>query len=139
MFSKPTTKPSATARPDAPDLARKTIACSLIGENVRLQGDLVSEGDVQLDGALSGDLKAVHLSIGETGQVDGAIAAESVEFRGRVTGEVSARSVKLFATAKVDGDIIHDQLAIEAGAHFAGRSLKGPPSAEQLSLPIAAE
>ena len=140
MFSKQPNKPSTTAsRPESLEPPRRAIACSLIGENVRVQGDVVSEGDVQLDGALSGDLKAVHLSIGETGQLDGAIAAESVEIRGRVTGAISARSVKLFATAHVDGDIIHDQLAIEAGAHFAGRSLKGPPASEQLSRPIAAE
>jgi len=139
MFSKPS-KPSTTAtRPEALEAPRKAIACSLIAENVRVDGDLVSEGDVQLDGALQGDLKVGHLSIGETGHVEGAITAESVEVRGRVAGSISARTVKLFATARVDGDIIHDQLAIEAGAHFAGRSLKGPPAAEQLSLPIAAE
>ncbi|HEY3949370.1 polymer-forming cytoskeletal protein [Phenylobacterium sp.] len=140
MFSKPTTKPSsAAARPDALEPPKKAIACSLIAENVRVEGDLASDGDVQLDGALRGDLKVNHLSVGETGQVEGSIVAESVEIRGRVTGAISARSVRLLATARVDGDIIHDQLAIEAGAHFAGRSLKGPPVAEQLSLPIAAE
>lgn len=139
MFSKPN-KPSATAaRPDALEAPRKAIACSLLAENVSVQGDLTSEGDVQLDGALHGDLKVSHLSIGETGRVEGSILAESVEVRGRVTGAITARSVKLFATARVDGDIVHEQLAIDAGAHFAGRSLKGPPAQDQLSLPVAAE
>lgn len=139
MFSKPNKPSSSAQRPEALEAPRKSIACSLIAENVRVDGDLVSQGDVQLDGALKGDLKVAHLSIGETGLLEGAITAESVEIRGRVAGSISARSVRLFATARVDGDIIHDQLAIEAGAHFAGRSLKGPPAAEQLSLPIAAE
>ncbi|MBS0333610.1 MAG: polymer-forming cytoskeletal protein [Proteobacteria bacterium] len=139
MFSKPNKPTSTAGRSDAPEAPRRPVACSLIAENVRLAGDLVSDGDVQLDGALSGDLKAVHLSIGETGQVDGAIAAQSVEVRGRVTGAITAQAVRLFATARVEGDIVHEQLAIEAGAHFAGRSLKGPPAQEQLSLPIAAE
>lgn len=139
MYSKQNKPSSAAARPDALEPPKKVIACSLIAENLRVDGDLASEGDVQLDGALRGDLKAVHLSIGETGQVEGSIAAESVEVRGQVAGAISARSVKLFATAKVDGDIIHEQLAIDAGANFAGRSLKGPPAQEQLSLPNAAE
>ena len=143
MFSKQQpTKPakSTAARPESVEApARKPIACSLIAENVALVGDLATEGEVQLDGALRGDLKAGHLSIGETGQVEGAVSAETVEVRGRVAGTINARSVRLFATARVDGDITHEQLAIEAGAHFAGRSLRAHAIQEQLSLPIAAE
>jgi cytoskeletal protein CcmA (bactofilin family) len=138
MFSKPS-KPASSARPEALEAPRKSLPCSLIAENVSVDGDLASEGDVQLDGALRGDLKVSHLSIGETGQVEGAISAETVEVRGRVAGTISARSVRLFATARIDGDITHEQLAIEAGAHFAGRSLKAQAVQEQLSLPIAAE
>ncbi len=144
MFSKQPTKPakSGSSRPESPDApARKAIACSLIAENVSMVGDLVTEGEVQLDGAVRGDLKAGHLSIGETGQVEGAVEAETVEIRGRVAGTIAARAVRLYATAKVDGDITHTQIAIDAGAHFSGRSVKFvPPIPEQLSLvPEAAE
>jgi cytoskeletal protein CcmA (bactofilin family) len=143
MFSKPTksTKP-VSSRPESPETpARKPIACSLIAENVSMVGDLSSEGEVQLDGAVRGDLKVGHLSIGETGQVEGAVEAETVEIRGRVSGTIAARAVRLYASAKVDGDITHTQIAIDAGAHFSGRSVKFvPPIPEQLSLvPEAAE
>jgi cytoskeletal protein CcmA (bactofilin family) len=139
MFSKPSKPASASTRPEAFEAPRKSLPCSLIAENVSVDGDLASEGDVQLDGALRGDLKVTHLSIGETGQVEGTITADAVEVRGRVVGAISARTVRLFASARIDGDITHEQLAIEAGAHFAGRSLKAQPVQEQLSLPIAAE
>lgn len=141
MFSKPT-KPASSARSETPDApARKAIACSLIAENVSLEGDLASSGDVQLDGAVRGDLKVAHLSIGETGQVEGAIVAEAVEVRGCVVGAITAKSVRLYATARVDGDLTHVQLAIDAGAQFVGRSVKlVPPVPEQLSLvDVAAE
>jgi cytoskeletal protein CcmA (bactofilin family) len=143
MFSKPN-KPSSTpaSRADSAETpARKAIACSLIAENVSLTGDLVSDGDVQLDGAVRGDLRVAHLSIGETGQVEGAIEADAVEIRGRVAGTITAKSVRLYATARVDGDLTHVQLALDAGAQFAGRSVKLlPPAPEQLSLvPEAAE
>ncbi|HZZ69775.1 MAG TPA: polymer-forming cytoskeletal protein [Phenylobacterium sp.] len=136
MFSKPNRPSSASSsRPDAPDAPRKAIACSLIAENVSLEGDLVSEGDVQLDGSVRGDLKLNHLTVGETGQVDGLITAEAVEVRGRVAGAITAKTVRLYATARVDGDITHAQLAVDAGAHFAGRSIKLVPAVpEQLSL-----
>jgi len=139
MFTKPT-KPAAT-KSDGGEAARplKPIAMSLIAENVSVAGDVASDGDIQLDGAVRGDLHVGHLSIGETGQVEGAIEAEAVEIRGRVTGTISARSVRLFATARVEGDISHEQLAIDAGALFSGRSVRlGQAVQEQLAL-IAAE
>jgi cytoskeletal protein CcmA (bactofilin family) len=142
MFSKPNKPTSAAARTDSPETpARKPIACSLIAENVSLEGDLASDGDVQLDGAVRGDLKVGHLSIGETGQVEGAITAEAVEIRGRVIGTITAKSVRLYPTARVDGDLTHVQLAVDAGAQFVGRSVKlVPPVPEQLSLvDVAAE
>jgi cytoskeletal protein CcmA (bactofilin family) len=145
MFSKPSKPTTASSispsgRGEPMDAPRKAIACSLIAENVSLEGDLVSDGDVQLDGAVRGDLKLNHLTIGESGQVDGLITAETVEIRGRVTGAIAAKTVRLYATARVDGDITHVQIAIDAGAHFAGRSIKLVSAVqEQLSLAEAAE
>ena len=141
MFSKPA-KPVSSARVENADSpARKPIACSLIAENVSVEGNLASDGDVQLDGALRGDLTVAHLSIGETGHIEGAITAEAVEVRGHVAGTITARTVRLYPTARVDGDITHSQLAVEPGAQFAGRSVKlVQPAPEQLSLvPEAAE
>lgn len=141
MFSKPT-KPAAPRAEGAPEAnpGRKPLPASLFGENVAMKGDLTSDGEVQLDGAILGDVKVGHLAIGETGQVEGVIEADSVEVRGRVAGAIIARTVKLYATARVDGDITHEQISIEAGAHFAGRSLKRASAVqEQLSLVVAAE
>ena len=134
MFSKPAK--STVPRTESADAgSRKAIACSLIAENVSVDGDLKSDGDVQLDGAVRGDLTVAHLTIGETGKVEGAVSAEAVEIRGRVVGTITAATVKLYATARVDGDITHGQLAIEPGAHFAGRSIKLVEQVrEQLSL-----
>ena len=142
MFSKPNRPAAPSARPENPEApARKAIACSLIAENVSISGDVTSEGDIQLDGAVHGDLRVGHLTIGETGQVEGAIAADVVDIRGRVAGTITAKTVRLHATARVDGDITQAQLAIDAGAQFVGRSIKlVPVLPEQLSLvDVAAE
>ena len=143
MFSKPAKPVTSSPRPDGAEApaARKAIACSLIAENVSLEGDLASDGDVQLDGAVRGDLKVAHLSIGESGQVEGSITADAVEIRGRVVGTITAKAIRLYATARVEGDLTHAQLAIDAGAQFQGRSVKlVPPVPEQLSLvEVAAE
>ena len=124
MFSKPASKTPAqrTEGPDA--LVRKAIACSLIAENVSLRGDVATDGDVHLDGAVAGDMRVRELTIGEGGAVEGSIEAESVEIRGKVVGTVTAKSVRLYATARVEGDITQEQLSIEPGAWFQGRSIQ---------------
>lgn len=122
---------------DVPSPApRKLAVASLVAEGVRLKGDFVSEGDLHLDGALEGDLRVGQLTVGETGAVSGAIHADSVEIRGRVSGSITARRVRLWATARVDGDISHGELAVEPGARFEGRSLA--LAAEPASLSVVA-
>ncbi|HET6970173.1 MAG TPA: polymer-forming cytoskeletal protein [Phenylobacterium sp.] len=118
---------SRTNRGDAPadpaTAPRKPAVASLIAEGVTLRGDFATQGDLHLDGAVEGDLTVGHLCIGETGSVAGTIQAQSVEIRGRVCGAISARQVRLCATARMEGDITHAELSIDAGAHFEGRSL----------------
>lgn len=145
MFSKPA-KPakSSSTRAEAPEAppVRKPIAASLIAENVTVNGDLASDGDVQLDGLVRGDLRVGRLTIGESGQVEGAIEAEAVDIRGRVTGSITAQQVRLHASAQVIGDVTHTQLAVDAGARFEGRSLRfeAPAAvAEPAALAEAAE
>ncbi|MFY8143050.1 MAG: polymer-forming cytoskeletal family protein, partial [Caulobacter sp.] len=52
----------------------------------------------------------------------------------------TAQSVRLYGTARVDGDITHEQLAMEPGAEFQGRSLKfrRPAPSPQPGQPAAA-
>jgi len=140
MFSKPA-KSASAARTEiaAEPTGRRPLAASLIAENVTINGDLASDGDVQLDGTLTGDLRVGRLTIGESGRVEGAIEAEAVDIRGRVIGSVTAKTVRLYATAHVDGDITHAELAIDAGASFQGRSLKFQAPAEVAAISEPAE
>ena len=137
MFSKAPKggDPADAATASAP---RKLTVASLVAEGVRIQGDVVTDGDLHLDGAVNGDVRVAHLTVGETGSVSGTITADGVDIRGRVAGTISARQVRLWATARVDGDISHTELAIEAGAHFVGRSLEMPAEPATLSV-VAAE
>ncbi|MDP1873922.1 polymer-forming cytoskeletal protein [Phenylobacterium sp.] len=145
MFSKQPTKSDTTkspARLDAPPPAlsegatvRKTpTVASLIAENLTVEGGISGEGELHIDGIVRGDIRIGKLTIGDTGHVEGSIYAEAVEARGRVIGAITAKQVRLYGTCYVDGDITHEQLAMETGAFFQGRSLKfqrpPPPPAE---------
>ena len=102
----------------------KLKAASLLSESLTLEGNLDSEGEVQLDGVIRGDVRVGKLTIGETGHIEGQVYCETIEVRGRVIGTITAKQVRLYSTAYVDGDITHEQLAIDSGAFFQGRSLK---------------
>ncbi len=59
--------------------------------------------------------------------------------RGKVIGAITARQIRLFATAHVDGDMTHEQLAMETGASFQGRSLKfqRPAAPREAASPVS--
>lgn len=130
--SKPAPRPASPPRPAAappqplePAAVRRSPAVvSVIGKDITIEGGVTGEGEVHIDGVVRGDVRVGRLSIGESGHVEGTIAAELVEVRGKVVGAVTAKQIRLFATAHIDGDITHEQLAMETGASFQGRSLK---------------
>jgi cytoskeletal protein CcmA (bactofilin family) len=107
------------------DAARKAPkAASLISQDLTVEGAVIGEGELHLDGVIRGDVRVGRLTLGDTGHVEGAIQAETVDVRGRVIGSITAKQVRLYGTAYVDGDITHEQLSVETGAFFQGRSLK---------------
>lgn len=102
----------------------KLLIPSLLSESLTVEGNVLGDGEVQIDGVVRGDVRVDKLTIGETGHVEGQIFCETIEVRGRVIGTITAKQVRLYGTAYVDGDVTHEQLAIETGAFFQGRSLK---------------
>ena len=98
----------------------KSKAPSILSADLSVKGSIASEGEVQLDGSVDGDVRAVTLTIGEEASVNGEVIAENVVVRGRIVGSIRARQVQLASTARVEGDIIHATLAVESGAYFDG-------------------
>ncbi len=94
---------------------------SIISADLKIVGDLNSGGDLQIDGAVEGDITSRSLTIGESAVVRGVLVAETVRIYGSVYGEVRANSVILTDTAKVAGDISHQSLTMEAGAELIGK------------------
>ncbi len=95
---------------------------SLIGQDLTIEGNIISKGEVHVDGEVQGDIHCVSLIIGEKAQVSGSVLAEDVIVRGRVEGELRGTRLSLQATSHVEGDIIHKSLVIEQGAYFEGKS-----------------
>jgi cytoskeletal protein CcmA (bactofilin family) len=98
------------------------MAPSIIGEDLTVTGNVLSRGEVQVDGTIQGDVHCSSLIVGEKAEITGGIVAEDVVVRGRVTGSVRGNRVTLQQTARVEGDVFHKSLAIEQGAYFEGKS-----------------
>lgn len=121
LAAAPTPAPLAQAAPTPPPRPKPA---SLIAQGLTIRGDVSGDGELHLDCVVQGDIKVGKLVLGPNGRVEGSIAAQAVEIHGKVIGAVAARQVRLYGTAKVEGDIAHEQLAMESGADFQGRSVK---------------
>ena len=104
-----------------PKKAKARAAPSIISADMRIKGAIDSDGEIQMDGRMEGNLRGVSLTIGENAQVDGDITANEVSIRGRVNGNIRARKVNLTGSAHVKGDIFQKTLSIETGAVVDGR------------------
>jgi cytoskeletal protein CcmA (bactofilin family) len=114
-------QPPAQAQASAP---RPQAAGSVISNSLTLEGGVTGEGELQVDGVVRGDVRVGKVIVGENGHIEGSVVAEVVECRGHIIGSITAKQIRLFGTAHVDGDITHEQLAMETGAFFQGRSMK---------------
>ena len=119
MFSGNKTRAQAPAGGKAADKAPPGPP-SILAPDLLIEGNVVSSGDIQLDGTVTGDVHTRKLTVGEKARVTGAIIAEWVRISGTVQGEITAVHVELMASAKVTGDINHDTLSIDAGAYIQG-------------------
>ncbi|HUO22467.1 MAG TPA: polymer-forming cytoskeletal protein [Caulobacteraceae bacterium] len=133
MFSKQDSRPGAGKATATPESSRRQPkVASVISEDLVVSGGLTSEGEVHVEGKVHGDVRVARLTLGETGVVEGSVVADTVDIRGTVIGPITGKVVRLFAASHVEGDVTHDQLSVETGAYFEGRSLKlqRPPAVE---------
>jgi cytoskeletal protein CcmA (bactofilin family) len=95
---------------------------SVIDAWLNITGNLQSEGEVQVDGRITGDIRCAQLIVGRDAIIEGNITAEEVVVRGKVSGVIRANRVILQDSAHVESDIFHKRLSIEEGAEFDGMS-----------------
>jgi cytoskeletal protein CcmA (bactofilin family) len=129
---------AAPFTPKAPGFrGPERMAPSIIGEDLTVTGNVLSKGEVQVDGQIQGDVHCSSLIVGENAQITGGIVAEDVIVRGRVMGSIRGTRVTLQASAHVEGDVFHKSLAIEQGAFFEGKSRRSEDPTASAKLDLA--
>ncbi|AUH33991.1 bactofilin family protein [Paracoccus tegillarcae] len=104
----------------APAATRARTTPSVLSSDLTVTGNIRTQGDIQIEGNIEGDIRAHQLTVGESATIKGEVVADEVIVNGRVIGRVRGLKVRLSATARVEGDIVHKTIAIESGAHFEG-------------------
>ena len=99
-----------------------------IGKAVRVEGKVISEEDLTIDGDVEGsiELGGHTLTIGQEARIRADLLAKTVTISGKVSGNVKAvEKVDLRATGSVDGNITAPRFVMADGATVLGKVQAG--------------
>ena len=116
---------AAPLKPATPAPTPPRAGTSRIGQSMNFQGEIHSDEDFLIDGAVDGSISVPKHSvvIGSESKVHATIEAHSVLIHGQVEGKISAtEKVEISKTGRFKGDLVARRLEIQDGAVFVGSS-----------------
>jgi cytoskeletal protein CcmA (bactofilin family) len=96
---------------------------SIVGPSVKIDGDLKSQGNLRIDGTVTGKVKtSQNLFVGESANITADVEAENAVISGVVQGNVKVTgALVLGKSGRLMGDMVCGTLQVEEGAYFAGK------------------
>lgn len=94
---------------------------SVISEDMNILGNIISDGYIDINGNVEGNVKCKSVTVRERGYIRGDVVAETVNIYGEVDGLIKAKNVHLFSTCKIAGVIMHESMSVEDGAFIDGQ------------------
>lgn len=107
---------------------------TVIGESVQVKGHFENNGNVVINGSLSGEIKTKGaILVGEKAKIEANVEAEEMTVKGNIQGNLKVYGyLAIGESAKIFGDIECLQISIEKGAEINGsvsiNNKKGPDS-----------
>ena len=113
---------------DMPGQPSGSTSASLIGAGTSMKGDITSNGDIRIDGALTGNIHcSAKVVIGAGGVVQGDINGQQADIMGKVTGTIKVKDLlQLKGGSLLNGNIQAGKLQIEPTASFNGECHMNP-------------
>ncbi len=103
---------------------------TLIAQGCRIEGDVIFEGGLRIDGHVKGHVKGeikldatapAHLVLGRSGRISGGVWADYVLIDGLVEGNLHITGrVELLSRARIIGNIHYESLRLQPGATVTG-------------------
>ncbi len=114
---------------------------SYVARDTSFEGNIICDGEIHIDGAVRGTVRAETCLIDSHGELHGELTAQNVFVRGRVFGPITGAHVTIQAGAHVEGNITHETISIENGAYVYGSMRQGGMHANEIQprpVPVAA-
>lgn len=99
----------------------EVTSLSVVGPELKVQGQLESHGEIQVSGVVAGNVSAPRVTLLAGGYIEGSIVAEEAYIHGHFNGEATARKVVISASARIQGQIFHHTIEMEKGADVDAR------------------
>lgn len=107
--------------PEGVEPCRVSMDPSVIAANMNVLGNIVSEGILDIDGQVDGNVRGHMVTVRPNGRIRGDLMAKEVHVHGIVDGLIKAELVNLYSTAQVRGTVMHDSITVEDGAQVDGK------------------
>ncbi len=113
------------------DEALNAQAETVVGPSVKIQGDLNSEGNIRIEGHVTGKINTSQsVFVNKEAQIIADILAGNAVIGGDIKGNLKISGhLILQGSARVNGDISCSVLRVEDGAQFSGKcNMNGVPT-----------
>jgi len=105
----------------------KSTELNFIGNGTSIDGDIITNSSIRVDGNVKGTLKCEHtLTVGESGEIEGSVKAKNAVVGGKIKGKIIVEEkLVLEAKSELIGELKSKKLIIDEGAVFDGASDMG--------------
>ena len=118
MFEKKS--PSSNDKPDVFRPAKGSSKC-IIGNGVKLKGEITDADEVQIDGSADVTVSADNLIVGSTGNLKGMIQTDNADVWGKIDGDLKVTgTLTIQEQGSVSGNIEYQSLQIKLGGKIKG-------------------
>ncbi len=103
---------------------------TVVGPSVKIQGDLNSEGNIRIEGQVTGKIKTSQsVFVNQDAKIAADVLAGNAVIGGEIQGNIKITGhLVLQSTARIIGDITCAVLRVEDGAQFSGKcAMNGKP------------
>jgi len=106
----------------AKPIINEVKALNTFAQDTKITGNIESDGDIRIDGALEGNLNCRgRVVVGPEARIKGTIYGRNAEIMGNVEGEITVIDLlTLKGSAVIVGDLIMGKFSVEPGAYFSG-------------------
>jgi cytoskeletal protein CcmA (bactofilin family) len=115
------------AQPQQQQQPQQNGEVTIVGQQAKIEGTLVSAGSLRVDGQVKGQINAEgDVILSAQSNVEADIRAANVSVAGKFKGDITVKgTAELARGGKIEGNITSKTLVIQEGGMFTGQSIMG--------------